>query len=432
MLPAAALSEAGGPAPMLTLDESIAIALRQSVVAQSAREGVAASEARRKEALTAYGPRLSTSYQYSRLDPAPYIRQPAPIGTLTTGTRDNYTWSVDVRQPLFTGGRITADAEIGRIGLEASRQEERGTAQEIVLEVKRAYFGILKAGRLVEVAAQSVEQLTAHRDLAKQFLEVGLVPRNDYLQAEVRLANGVQQLVRARNRLEEARARFNTILRRPLDAPAEVEDLLSHRPFGRTFEDCRDQALRDRPEIRVAQLRAEQAGQGVRAAESEFYPSLHLVGSYQRYGDTADVGGSPYRDPDNWAVGATATWDVWEWGRTRYARDASASLERQARYAVENVQDQVSIEVKSAWLAVKEAEQLIGVARVSLDQAEENYRITGERYREQVARTTEVLDALALLTLARASYADALADFHLALAALERAIGTAREHAEQE
>jgi len=135
----------------LTLEESIAIALRQSVTIQSAKEGVLASEARRKEAFTGFLPKLSTTYNYTYNDPAAYIKQPPPsaIQSLTVGTQDNYIWSLDVRQPVFAGGRITANYDISRLGADASRQEELGTIQDIVLEVKRGYFNILKAKRLV-------------------------------------------------------------------------------------------------------------------------------------------------------------------------------------------------------------------------------------------------------------------------------------------
>jgi len=117
-----------------------------------------------------------------------------------------------------------------------------------------------------------------------------------------------------------------------------------------------ENSFENRPEIQVYSLRAEQAGKKVKIVESEFYPSVNLVGSYQRYGDSADLNGSPYRDPENWTVAAMASWDLWEWGRTKYARDASVSHERQAQNALMNVKDQVSLEVKSAWLNVKEAE----------------------------------------------------------------------------
>jgi outer membrane protein len=72
---------------------------------------------------------------------------------------------------------------------------------------------------------------------------------------------------------------------------------------------------------------------------------------------------------------------------------------------------------------VKEAEKLIAVTRTSIEQADENYRINQERYREQVSRMTDVLDALTLLTYARASYSNALSDYQISLAALERAMG---------
>src|SRR5512137_1126662 len=402
----------------LTLEQSIDIALKQSVIIQSAREGVAASEARKKEAFTGFLPKLSTTYNYTYNDPAQYIKQPppSPITNLTIGTQDNYTWSLDARQPLFTGGRLEANYEISRLGLDASKQEEMGTVQDIVLEVKRSYFTILKARRLVGVAKQSVEQFIAQKDLAKNFYEVGLVPRNDYVQAEVRLADGTQSLVRSENRLEESHARFNTILRRPVSTPVAVVDILDYKPYGKDFDECLQTAMDNRPEIQVFALKAEQAGKKVKAVESEFYPSVNLVGSYQRYGDSADLNGSVYRNPENWSVMAVASWDIWEWGRTKYSRDASVSQEKQAVNALTNVKDQVSLEVKNAWLAVKEAEKLIAVTRTSIEQAEENYRINQERYREQVSRMTDVLDALTLLTFARASYS-------IALAALERAMG---------
>jgi outer membrane protein len=409
----------------LTLEQSIDIALKQSVIIQSAREGVAASEARKKEAFTGFLPKLSTTYNYTYNDPAQYIKQPppSPITNLTIGTQDNFTWSLDARQPLFTGGRLEANYDISRLGLDASKQEEMGTVQDIVLEVKRSYFTILKAKRLVGVAKQSVEQFISQKDLAKNFFEVGLVPRNDYLQAEVRLADGTQSLVRSENRLEESHARFNTILRRPVSAPVAVVDILDYKPYGKDFDECLQTAMNNRPEIQVYALKAEQAGKKVKIVESEFYPSVNLVGSYQRYGDSADLNGSAYRNPENWTVAAVATWDLWEWGRTKYSRDASVSQEKQAVNALTNVKDQVALEVKNAWLAVKEAEKLIAVTQKSIEQAEENYRINQERYREQVSRMTDVLDALTLLTYARASWSNALSDYQISLAALERAMG---------
>ena len=79
--------------------------------------------------------------------------------------------------------------------------------------------------------------------------------------------------------------------------------------------------------------------------------------------------------------------------------------------------------MKNAWLQVREAEKQVLVAQQIIAQAEENFRINEERYKEQVATSTDVLDALTLLTRAKSDHANALADYHLYQARLERAMG---------
>jgi outer membrane protein TolC len=169
----------------------------------------------------------------------------------------------------------------------------------------------------------------------------------------------------------------------------------------------------------------EQAQKSVQLARSDYYPSVNLVGNYSRYGDEPGVSGSRYQDSESWYVMAMANWNFWEWGKTKYRVDASLSRERQASDALENVRDAVSLELKNAWLFLKEAEQQISVTRKAVVQAEENYRITTERYREQVSTATDVIDAQALLTRANSDHTRALSDYLISLAGLKRAMGAA-------
>ena len=243
----------------LSLSESIDLALKQSVLIHAAREGVRGAEAQRKEAFTGFLPKFSTSYSYTRLNEEPTFNFPGSSAFLDlrfrrapikTGTKENYNWTVEARQPLFAGGGILANYEASRLGTEIARFEETTTVQDLVQEVKIAYFNILKADRILTVARQSVERLTAHRDTAQGFYDVGIIPRNDLLYAEVELANGRQFLVRAENGLEMAKSKFNTLLRREINAPVEIEDILNDRPFAKPLDGCIAAALENRPEIR--------------------------------------------------------------------------------------------------------------------------------------------------------------------------------------
>jgi len=273
------------------------------------------------------------------------------------------------------------------------------------------------------VAKQSVERLKAHRDTAQNFYDVGVIPRNDLLYAEVELANGRQFLVRAENGVEMAKAKFNTVLRREINVPVEIEDILTDRPYEKSLEACIAAALENRPEIVAYALRLERARSIVNLSKSEYYPNVNLVGNYVKYGDTPGVAGSPYRDQESWYVMAVANWTFWEWGKTKNRVDADLSRENQAADILANIKDQITLEVKNAWLLLREAENQIPVARQAIEQAEENFRINTERYREQVGTSTDVIDSQTLLTKARSDYFNALGDFSIGRARLERAMG---------
>jgi outer membrane protein TolC len=121
---------------------------------------------------------------------------------------------------------------------------------------------------------------------------------------------------------------------------------------------------------------------------------------------------------------AVASWNFWEWGKTKFRVDASKARENQAIDAAKELNDQITLEIKNAYLLLQEAEKQIAVSQKVIEQAEENFRISEERYKERVATSTEVLDAQTLLTRAKADYANALGDYNINYARLQRAMGT--------
>jgi outer membrane protein TolC len=416
---------------LLTLEESIDIALKNSRTIISAQEGVKAATALKRESATGFLPKFNTSYSYTRLSEAPFSRfqgLPAPMTALNgteipAGTQDNYSWSIEARQPLFTGGGLIANYQANKIGEDAARIEATAKQQDVVQEVKIAYFNILYAQKIRETAQQSVEMLTAHRDVADNFFKVGMIPKNDLLHTEVELANGRLNLIKAQNAVELTKARFNSILKRQISMPVKIADVLQYRPLEKQLDECFEIALKNRPELKIASLKAAQAAKLVQAAQSEYLPTLSLVGNYTRSGDNPSVSGSDFKDAENWYVMGVASWNFWEWGKTKFRVDAGRARETQALEAAKELNDLITLEIKNAYLNLQEAEKQIAVSQKVIEQADENFRITQERFKERVATSTEVLDAQTLLTKAKAQYANALGDFSISQAKLDRAMG---------
>ncbi len=416
----------------LTLEASIDIALKNSIVINIAKEGSKIATAQKKEAFTGFLPQFSTSYSYTRLNTAPYMKfvdVPPPLNMLNgseliAGTQNNYNWAIEAKQPLFAGGGILANYQASIIGEDAAHLEETAKYQDVVQEVKIAYFNILRAQRIQDAARQSVEMLSAHRDVAQDYFNVGMIPKNDLLHAEVELANGKQALVRAKNAVELAKSSLNTVLKRKIFTPVEVVDILAYHPLNQSFEECLNVARQARPELKISSLHAEQAGKLVQVAQSDYFPTLSLVGNYSRFGDNPSVSGSDYQNQESWYVMGVASWNFWEWGKTKFKVDASKAKENQALEATKELNDQITLEIKNAYLILQETESQIIVWQKVIEQAEENFRISEERYKERVATSTEVLDAQTLLTKAKSEYANALGDYNVNYAKLQRAMGT--------
>jgi outer membrane protein len=410
----------------LALEESIKIILERNLQLHSAMVGIEGSEFRRKGAITNFLPLWTGQYGYTRFN------SPQTLGT-TTGTtifgpisipvtsRDVYNFNTTVSQPLFTGGANLANYYLEKIGVDLSKVNVETTKLDLVLQTREGYFNILRAEKFLIVAEQQVKQFEAQLAVTKAFFEVGIVPKNDVLQAEVQLANARQGLVNAANDVAIAKASFNTLLRREINAPLEVVDILGYQPFATGFETSIEEALRQRPEIRAAELTIDQFKEGVKIARSGFFPTVSLLGNYSRTSEEATTYGDIRTE--RWTVQALATFTLWNWGNTAFKVGESKVRVTQAEDTKTQLVEAIVLGVKNDYLNMQVAEKNIGVAEKAIEQAEENLRMNEERYKYQVATQTDVLDAVTLLTQARTNYYGALSNFNIAKARLERSMG---------
>jgi outer membrane protein len=209
-----------------------------------------------------------------------------------------------------------------------------------------------------------------------------------------------------------------------VNAPVAIVDILDYTPFEYDIEYCLDQANQNRLELQVADLEVQIAEKDYKLSQRNYFPSIDLTGTLTRRGTEWDVdGGEGIADKKFWDIRATATWDFWQWGRTRYGVKERLSRLSQAKYRKDEILDNIELEVKQAFLRTKESEKNITAVEKAIEQAKENLRITEERYKEQVSTTTDVLVAQTLLTDTMTNYYNALYDFKIAKAVLYRAIG---------
>jgi outer membrane protein len=409
---------------LLTLEKAIQLALERNLELKVAQEEIVAAQEQRNQAMTDFLPKLKAEYGYRR--PSENVSTVGGV-SVQAADRNQFRFTGTLEQPVFTGFATLTTYQLSKLGLDVARVQYERARLDLILQVKESYYGILRAEKLREVAMESVRELKEGVRVAENFYKVGMSPKVDVLDAETRLGEAELQLIVAINDLRVEEARFNTILRQPIDTPVEVEDILSTMPYEKTYQDSQEIAVKYRPELLEAAKNVASAEKEITLTKSDYYPTVTFSSNYYRHGNEFDVQGSNYLDRESWDIIAVANWTFFEWGKTRYAANEKRVRLQQALEAQEQVKDSVSLEVKTSYLTVQAAERAITVAEKNVESAEENFRISTERYREQVATSTEVLDAQTRLTEARTGYTNALVAFNLARARLIRAMGLDEE-----
>ncbi len=412
-----------GAREVIDLETAVKMGLERNQSLQAVRETLAGAEYGVKSARAAFGPRFKTSYSYTRLDEHPTARDPGPPPREIKDSRNVWNMNFNIYQPLFTGFNILSNFEKARLGSDQAGSQLDRAELELILEIQSTFLDLLTARESVRVAQDSLTRLNSQLKVSQSFYDVGLVPRLDVLQAQVDVAQAEQDLISAGNIVDTLTARMSMLLNLPLEQDVFYQGELEFMPFMLKFEECRERALSNRPDIFIADKSVQIALKDERITASSFYPQIGASFDYFRRGDDPTVSGSKLQDKSEWRAGVQLEWTFFEWGRTYYAHKQAGQDIRRLMSEYEHLLKSVAFEVKSSYLNIEESRKRISVARQALEEARESFRMAQARYEAQVGTNTDVLDAQAKLSGAEANLIRANADYLKALAAIYNAMG---------
>jgi len=406
----------------LGLEEAVNIGLENAPLIVARIGDYVAAQQRVTQAISPLLPQLTGTGNYGRLR----VISPA---SGASATNDFGSASVTASQLLFDFGRTWAAKDVAKYSAEALKEVLESQKLDISQLVKTQYFTLLLSKRLVQVNLAALDRAEVNLRSAQGFFQVGTQPKSFVTRAEVDVANARVNVIRAQNAVNLARVALNAAMGIAVNAPTEVRDLLSYEQFPLKRDQLIAEALRNRPEYRQVKAQAVAADASVRQTFRDFFPNLFGSGTY---GVTGVTGGPAFSarttngfvDYGNeWNVGLTLNWTIFDGGNkiARY-KEAKAAVEAsQAR--VRDTELQIWQNVEQSYLNLGEAEERIGAAQKAVESAEENYQLARGRFDAGVANIIELTDAQLALTQAQSDQAQALSDYRIGIARLERALG---------
>lgn len=401
----------------LNLERCIEIALKKHPNIIAARNTVDVNQSRIGQAESNYYPQIGWASGYSR-NKSSFVSRNMER-SFTNRAFDEYSSSFTLSQTIYDFGKTTTQTRIQRFNLNSSRSDLENVSDQVIFNVKQAYYEVLRAKRNRDVASETVTQFEQHLEQAKGFYEVGLRPKFDVTKAEVDLSNARLNLIKAENALRISRVTLNNAMGVP-DAPEyTIEDILFFQKYKITFEDAIKRAYNNRPDLLSLIAKERAAKESIEFAKKDYYPILSGNANYNWAGEKFPL-------EEGWNVGATLTFPIFSGFLTKYQVEESKANLNVLKANEESLRQGIFLDIQQAYLNLQEAEERISTAELTVKQAEENLELANGRYTAGVGNPIEVTDAQVAYSNAKTAYIQALYDYKVARASLEKAMGTGK------
>lgn len=281
----------------------------------------------------------------------------------------------------------------------AQEHQLQATKEDIILLVKTAYINVLRQKQNVIVAEQSKALLEEQRRESAEFYRVGLIPKNDLLEVEVELNNSIQALLSAKSNLAYSLKNLERYTRTKINLKDLVE-LRLHQPtlIESTLKNLMYQK---RSELLFLDSVIQSKDYLVKSAKGNFLPNINVIGDYMRYGEDYKLSKRTNNYSDETMITLQINLNLFNGFNDKYTLESTKvnklAFESQRITLLEDLDLQLFSALETYNLSLNAYK----VALSALAQAEENYRISQNRYKERIQSTSDFLDAEYLLTQAR-------------------------------
>ena len=372
-------------------------------------------------------PTIQATGVYTDTDPTA-INQFPSSGT-NSSVQAHQSWNAGFRvvQRIYEGGKLGSAIRSARLTKEQALLQYQTVIADTLLLTRVAYYDVLLDAQQIVVNEASVNLLGKELDDQQRRYKAGTVPRFNVLRAEVAVANARPALIHARNNYRIAKNVLSNLLGYNLpdyiweDIPLQLTDQLTAEPYQIDLPAALMQALEKRTELAALRKAELLQRENVINARSGYQPSVQAFAGYgwQNQQFSTDLS----QELHGWNVGAQLQWSIFDGFLTRGQVMQAKALQQKSKTDLDDTARRIELEVRTAYSTFLEAREVLESQVKVQEQADEALRLARARADAGSSTQLDVLDAETSLTQARSTQIQALRDYDVARARLERAIG---------
>jgi outer membrane protein len=408
----------------LSLVNALNLALQQNATIQEARNDLEASHGIVIQTRAVALPQLTAGGQYKDTDPG-------AVESIYGFSQPHQDWNADVQivQSIYEGGKLIAAFKAAGATKRQAIAQFQTVVADAMLDTRVAYYDVLLAEQQITVHEASVNLLEKELQDQQSRYKAGTVPHFNVLQADVALANERPNLIQARNNYRVAKNNLSNLLGYNLprdvweDIPLHLSDTLEATPYEVNLPDAIQQAIAQRSELAALREGEELDQLNIVNARSGYKPTLQVFAGYEWFNSQFTPPVTLDHDINGWKAGAQVQWDLFDGMLTRGKVVQANALYARSQTTLVDESRQIELEVRTAYSDFIDAKEILESQQAVQDEAEEALREANARSGAGTGTQLDVLNAETALTQARTTDIQALHDYDVARARLERAIG---------
>jgi len=413
----------------LTLEKAIDTALRNNRDVLIAEEKLKQTKGAKQEAFAGFLPKInlmSYASQKNNVDIPDEFK--AAMGKDFTAMLANkaYDMQLSLQQPIFTWGKLLNSNENARLNYLLARESYRKSKSELVFNVKKAYFGVMLAKKLVSIAEEMSAVAESHFKVTGSFYKQGKISAYDVSKAKVQMTNAKTGLLTVRNAEHLSLEGLFNIMGREIDENVVLTTEMDYKPVTLDYEGYIKEAITMRPELESLELQEKMLKVLVNLNRASNKPSLVFTGyvdwiqSVDEFNDISANINDWYR---TWNTRLVLNYSLFDGFATRAKVLQSKAQLRQVNIGRDQLTSGIKMELRQICFTLKQFQEILAGQKENVEVARENLKIAEERYGKGLVSDIEVRDAQLALNQAGKDYYQALNDYNVSLAALDKALG---------